>query len=70
MLRRLPCRKEGYGAVDAEGFFDAGIEEGKAAEVGECGFVAACEDGEGFIACSGLVFWVLGEVVDGCRYCA
>jgi hypothetical protein len=42
MFCRHPRRKEGDGAVDPERFFDAGVEEGKAAEVGECRFVAAC----------------------------
>lgn len=66
MFCRLPCREEGDGAVDTKRFFNAGVEEGKAAEVVECGFVSPCEDGENFCACGGLVFRVLGEVEYGC----
>ena len=66
MFCRPSCRKERYGAVDPERFFDAGVEEWKAAEVGVSGFVSASKDGEDFLACSGLVFGVLGEVIYSC----
>jgi len=66
VFRCPSCRKERYGAVNPERFFDAGVEEGKAAEIGESGFVSASEDGEDFLACRRLVFGVLGEVVYGC----
>jgi len=67
MFGRYPCGEEGYRTVDPESFFDAGVEERKAAEVIECGLVTACEDGEDFFACGRLVFWVLSEVIHCCR---